>query len=247
MKTWPEAHLASAMIKIYADWDKTGVERAYQRALELNPSLALAHAHYAWYLDLNGNVDEALAEMYRAQELDPLTPKYAAWQGWLYFWEGYNDEAIEEALKSLELNPDFPMGLYVLGAGYAAKGMYEEAIAAHQKAGAISPKWKWGLGQTFALVGRKDEALAVAIDLEINPEARKKWGILENRPEVWNMWGIAEIYTAMGDKDKAFHWLEEAYKQRHPYIQWFMRNGNFDPLQDDPRYKDLAQRLNLVK
>ncbi len=106
-----EVHLASALIKLHSDWDRAGAEQAYKRALELNPNLALAHAQYGWYLDINGHVDEALAELYQAQKLDPLAPIYPAWQGIMYFWEGEYDKAIEEALKSLELDPDFPVGL----------------------------------------------------------------------------------------------------------------------------------------
>ena len=229
-----EAHLANAMLKIYHDWDRTGAEQAYQRTLELNSSLALAHGHYAFFILISGDEEKALAESNLAQALDPLAPIYAAWQGWMYFWLERNDEAIEEALKSLELVPDFPVGLYVLGCAYAAKGMYEEAIAAHRKAGEISPDWKWGLGQTYALAGRTDEALSVAADLE-------------NKPRMWNTWGLAEIYTALGEKDKAFHWLEAAYKQHHPYIQWMWRNPSFKSLRDDPRFIDMAQRLNLVE
>ena len=97
----------------------------------------------------------------------------------------------------------------------------------------ISLGWKWGLGQTYALAGRRDEALAVAAELE-------------NQPSVWDTWGLAEIYTALGDKDKAFHYLEEAYEQRHAYIQWLTGNQNFDPLKDDARYTDLVKRLNLM-
>jgi serine/threonine-protein kinase len=227
-----EVHLALAMIKIYTDWDRIGAEQAYQRALELNPNLALAHGHYAFLILINGHEDEALAESNRAQELDPLAPIYPAWHGWMYFWVERYDEAIEQALKSLELVPDFPVGLYVLGCAYAAKGMYEKAIAAHQKAAGISPDFKWGLGQTYALAGRKDEALGVAAELE-------------SQPKVWDTLGLAEIYTALGEKDEAFRWLEAAYQQRHPYIQWLRRDGSFDSLRDDPRYNDLAQRMNL--
>jgi TolB-like protein/Tfp pilus assembly protein PilF len=229
-----EVHLASAMLKIYHDWDKAGAERAYRRTLELKPSLALAHGHYAFFILLSGDEDKALAESKLAQELDPFVPVYSAWTGWMYFWLGRHDEAIEEALKSLELVPDFPVGLYVLGSAYAAKGMYEEAIVAHQKAGEISPDWEWGLGQTYALAGRTDEALGVVAELE-------------SKPKIWDTWGLAEIYTALGEKDKAFLWLETAFEQRHPYIQWLRGNSSFKSLSDDPRFDDLAQRLNLLE
>ncbi|MFQ6114573.1 MAG: tetratricopeptide repeat protein [bacterium] len=150
----------------------------------------------------------------------------------MYFWEGDYDAAIEEAQKSLELNPDFPIGLYVLGCGYAAKGRYEAAIETHRKARAISPDFGWGLGQTYALAGRREKALEVAAELE-------------SQAKVWDSFGLAEIYTALGETDETFRWLEAAFQQRHPYIQWLRRDGSFDPLRDDPRYNDLAKRLNL--
>ena len=227
-----EAHLALAMIKMYADWDREGAGQSYQRALELKPSLDLAHAHYAWFLLQRGNEEAALSELYRAHELDPLNPSYPAWQGWMNYWDGRYDKAIEEALKSLELVPDFSIGLYVLGCAYVAKGMLEEAIAAHQKVASINPDFKWALGQTYALAGRSNEALKIASELE-------------GRSKVWDTWGLAEIYTALGKKDEAFHWLEKAYEQHHAYIQWILKNPNFKPLSNDSRFKDLAQRMNL--
>ncbi|MCK4894371.1 MAG: tetratricopeptide repeat protein, partial [Calditrichia bacterium] len=229
-----EAHLELALTQIYYDWDRTGAEQSYRRALELKPSLAYAHVHYGWFLQLKGEVDKAIAEMNRAQELDPLAPLYPAWLGYMYWWEGEFDKAITEAQKSLELNPDFPVGLFVLGNVYADKGMYEQAIAANKKASMINPGRKWALGITYGKAGRSEEALAIAAELE-------------SRAGVKETWRLALIYAALGDKDKTFHWLDEAYKQRAPYIQWFIRDGNFDSLKDDPRYYDLAQRLNLAE
>jgi serine/threonine protein kinase len=228
----PEAHLAMAMIKIYHDSDWKAAESDYKRALELNPSLALGHAHYAWAILIDKDEEKALEEMYLAQKLDPLVPMYPAWEGWMYYWLERYDEAIEEALKSTELVPDFPIGLYVLGCAYAAKGMYEEAIEVHKKAGVISPAFVWGLGQTYALAGQREKALEVATQLE-------------SQNNLWNYFGLAEIYTALGDKDKAFYWLEMSYEHHHPYIQWLWRDCSFKSLHDDPRFLDLSRRLNL--
>jgi len=228
--TLAEAHYALAMVKLYDDWDRTGAELAFQRALELKPSFALAHAHHAIFKSIYG--DTIFAGLSRAQKLDPLIPIYPAYQGWAYFWLKRNDEALKEAEKSLELVPDFSFGLSVLGYVYAAKGMYEQAIETHQKAAAIYPDFKWLLGHTLALAGHKEQALAIVAELE-------------SSLKTWETWGLAEIYSALGDNDKAFYWLEQAYQKRHPYIQWLKINCNFDPLSSDPRYKDLARRMNL--
>jgi TolB-like protein/Tfp pilus assembly protein PilF len=227
-----EAHFAMAMAQIYGDWDKKGAEKSYKRALELNPTLAEAYNQYAWYLLLIGKEDEAVKSLKQAEVVDPLTPAYPAWLGLLYGWLERYDEAIAEAMKSFELVPDFPLALWALGSAYAAKGMFEEAITAHKKLAAMGLDWKSSLGLTYALAGRRDDALAVVAELESQPKESYTWG-------------LAEIYTTLGDKDKAFYWLNEAYKQRHLYIQWIWRDPSLKPLRDDPRFADLAQRLNV--
>jgi TolB-like protein/Tfp pilus assembly protein PilF len=228
-----EAHLELALTQIYYDRDREGAEKSYRRALELNPNLAYAHVHYGWFLQLKGDVDKAVSEMKRAQELDPLYPLYPAWLGYMYWWEREFDKAIVELQKSLELNPDFLVGLSVLGMVYADKGMYEEAIAAIKKASNINPKRKFLFAIIYGKAGRKEEAQAIAAELE------RQVGVTET-------WRLALIYAAMGDKDKTFYWLDEACTQRAPYIQWFIRDGNFDWLKDDPRYIDLAKRMDLA-
>lgn len=231
-ETLAETQEALAEIKLYSAWDFAGAEQDLRRALELNPSLPDAHAHYAWYLQLAGRIDDALAEMRRAQEVDPLNPLWPAWLGWQYWEAGQLDEAIGEARKSLELNPDFPWGLYVLGAAYAQKGMYEEAMAAHEKAGAVSPAVRWPLGHTYALAGRKHEARKVAAELE-------------KKPTPMNAWGLAEIYTALGEKDQAFRWLEAGFKLRFSWMPWIGIERPFEPLRSDPRFQALLRQMNL--
>jgi TolB-like protein/Flp pilus assembly protein TadD len=227
-----EVHLSLAMISVYSDWEREAGKRAYERALELNPSLAMAHAHSGWLHAVDGEVEEGLSSIRQAQSLDPLNAIHSAWLGELYFLEGYFDEAIEEALKAVELNPDFPIGLFVLGAGYAAKGRFDEAIEMHKKAAATGPDYAWCLGETYALNGDVDRAREIA-------------ATIENKPTVWDSYGLARIYRALGDDDMVFQWLEAGYQQRHPYIQWFQLPGNFGTLRDDPRYGDLSVRLGL--
>ena len=226
-----EAYAALAEVRIYHDWDLEGAERAFKRALDLNPNLAHARGHYSWYLLLNHTEDVALPELKRARGQDPLNPVFSAWLGWRYLWTEQWDKALDEARKAIELNPDFPIGHYVMGGAYTEQGRFEEAVAAHQKAGAVSPMWKWGLGCTYAKFGREAEARAVARELEENPTG-------------WDSWGLAEIYAALGETDEALRWLEAAFDQRHSYIPWLNLWPPFESLRDDSRFQDLARRGN---
>ncbi|MEE9464716.1 MAG: tetratricopeptide repeat protein, partial [Candidatus Neomarinimicrobiota bacterium] len=230
-ETLAEGHAALADVKLYYEWDWEGAEQAFQRANELNPNLAMNHYHYAWYHALFGRLDEAIEEHKRAQELDPLTPLHTAWLGELYWRRGQYEEAIDEARKSLELDPDFPIGWLILGRVYMAKGMYEEAIAAHQKLVEVAPRRRWNLGCTYALAGRRDEALKILAELE------------KEEATPFGAFGLARLYTALGEKDEAFRWL--AYEHPHAFLPWVRVSPWSRPLRDDPRFKDLLQRMNL--
>jgi Tfp pilus assembly protein PilF len=86
-----------AEIQLYYDWDWDGAEQSFRRALQLNPNLDFAHAHYAWYHQLLGDAEAAFEHMRRAQQIAPVTPIFTAWLGWLHWSENQLDEAIAEA------------------------------------------------------------------------------------------------------------------------------------------------------
>ena len=227
-----EAHLALAMVRIYGEWDKVGAGESYRRALELNPNLPLAYLHYGWYQLIMGHPKEGQKLMQRAIDLDPLSNIYPAELAWVNYSIGEYDKTIDLAQKSLELVPDFPFALFVLGTGYAGKGMYEKAIEVQRKSAELSPFWKWGLAHTYALAGYTDEALKIAAELE-------------KRSEIWDTWCLAVVYSAIGDRGRMFYWLEKAYEHGHPYIQWLVGQKYFTHYEEDPRFIDLANRLNL--
>ena len=226
-----EALAASAFLKGYYGWEWEVAQQTLDRALEINPSLAIAHYHNSWFHALFGRMDEAIAEHKRAQELDPLMPLHTAWLGALYLWEGRYEEAIEEARKSIEINPNYPVGHFVLGLVYRDKGMYEEAIAAHQKVAEVAPPWKWALGCTYAAAGRTDEARKLLDELKEQEVTR------------WRAYWLAELHTALGEKDEAFRWLN--YEHLHAWVPWVRVIPEFEPLRDDPRFQDLLRRMNL--
>ncbi|MGB5873687.1 MAG: protein kinase [Bacteroidota bacterium] len=228
----PEAHEALAEIALYQDWDLSAAGDAFRRVIDLNPNLADAHAHFAWYHLLYGRKDEAFAEIKRAQELDPLTPLWTAWRGWIFWWSGEYEKAKEEAKKAIEINPNFPWGLYVLGGVLAEEGKFPEANEVHEKLAANAPYLSWALGHTYALAGRRDDALRIAATLEKDPAPLTTWG-------------LAEIYAALGDKDNAFRWLEESYNCRFSWILWIKQVPTLRSLHDDPRFQEMERRLDV--
>ncbi|MEE9234358.1 MAG: tetratricopeptide repeat protein, partial [Candidatus Acidoferrales bacterium] len=217
------------------DWDWAGAEQAFGRALELNPNYATAHHWYAWALSDLGRHEEAIAEIKRAQELDPLSLIISRNVATMLWRARRYDEAIEKAEKALQLDPDFAATHTVLGLAYVEKEMYEQAIAELEKAKALSGnRPSFSLAYAYARAGKRTEAL------------RELEGLLElAKREYTYLGGIAFVYGALGEKDRAFEWLERAYRERGHHMARLKVDPSFDSLRDDPRFQDLLRRVGL--
>ena len=231
--TMAESWSALAQVKSYFERDWEGAERAFQRANELNPSLAINHYHYAWYLALFGRVEEALVEHRRAQTLDPLTPLFTMWIPALHWFSGDYEQALAEAREMVKQYPERGVANYVLGESASRLGLFEEAIAAHERMVARNRRWLPYLGLTYARAGRTDEALSIVRELEAQS------------PTPWNAQGLALIHAALGNRDEALRWL--TYDQPHGWLAWIATSQyqDFSPYRDDPRYQALMRRMNL--
>lgn len=226
-----EAHLALAENSLYFHWDWDAAESSLRKALEINPSLADAHAHYAWLHVLHGRLDRALEEMELAIELDPQESTWVAWHGWISNWCGRHEAAIAQLQKALAMDPEGVVPNFVLGQAYAALGRHDDAAAAFKKAADRSPRWAWGLAQGQALAGRHAEARTYAAGLEQEEDA--------------DPWALAEIYVALGEHDRALTWLEKGYEIRRDWMPWMESNAFFQPLRGHERFKEIVRRLNL--
>ena len=229
--TLAEAWAALADVKMYYEWDWEGAERAFRKANELNPSLAMNHYHYAWFHILFGRAEEAIAEHERARELDPLTPLHSVWIPGMYWWLGRHEEALASARATVAEYPDHATALFCLGVAAGELGEHAEAIEALERAVAISDRWNWALGRAYHRAGRTDEALRILGELEAEP------------PSPWGAVALADLHTALGNTDEAFRWL--AYEPAHAWLPWSRNNPNLAPLRDDPRFDELLERLKL--
>src|SRR5262249_44092862 len=124
-ETLPDAHVALAMVNACYDWEWTKADRAFKRALELNPSHAWARNQYGVFLVAMGRFAEARIEMDRARELDPLSPFIHVGTVWPVYFARQYDQAVEQLRRIVALNPDFPNAYLNLGWAYTQKGMYE--------------------------------------------------------------------------------------------------------------------------
>ena len=234
--TLAEAHTALAQVLGNYVWDWPNAEREFKRAIELNPNSAMAHYFYAYtYLTSMGRLEEALTEMKRAQELDPLSLIINTNLGLTLIRLKRYDEAIVHLQKALELDPNFVLAHDRLSGAYAFTGRYEEAIAEAKEEVKLGPTVGQGaLAFAYACAGNRAEAMKLLKQLEQPPPG--------SYPVPTT---IASVYAPLGDKDRAFEWLEKGYEERDMFLAKIKVEPGFDSLRSDPRFADLVRRLGL--
>ncbi len=230
-----EAHNSLAWTKLAFDWDWSGAESEFTRAIELNPGYAVAHHWYAECLVGMGRYDKALAEIRRAQELDPLSQIISSVVGWILYFERRYDLAITQFRKALELDPNFWVAYWTLGRTYEDKGMFAEAEAEIQKAIELSARTPFSLaalGHVYAVSGRRAEAQQALRELKDLSKQRYV-----------PPFSVATIHAGLDEKDQAFQWLERACEERSGWLIWVKADPTCDPLRFDARFQDLLRRM----
>ena len=217
-------------------WKTEDAEREYKRALELNPNYATAYHWYSLFLKDMAKYDEAAVMIKRAKELDPLSSVISINIADMYLWQKDYNGAIQTALKILELDPNYADAYNILGISYSKLGNQTEAIANLEKAAQLSNRASFvlaKLGYGYGVAGKRAEAYAVARELEGKYSQRQASG--QN---------LASVYSGLGEKEKAFEWLETDFRNRAPLgeLRW---DPILEPLRDDPRFRDLLRRMNL--
>jgi tetratricopeptide (TPR) repeat protein len=232
-----EAH-ASLGFALWAhdrEWERA--EREFRRALDLNPGYAPAHQWYAYLSSARGRHADAITKIEAAQRYDPLSPVLGAASGFVFYNARQYERCLEELRQSLERTPDFYVTQQGLGWAYCQMGMYAEAIAAARKGVTLSgrkPLALWTLGYALAAAGETAEAREVLQEMLDLAASR-------HVPPYY----IAGIYTALGEFDAAFTWLERAWEQKDWWLMFLVVEPRLDRLRPDPRYGDLVRRLRL--
>ena len=227
-----EAHNSLGGIREFWDWDWSAAEKEYRRAIELNPNFAAGHQDYALFLAFHGRFEQAIAEAQRSQDLDPLSPfvrttfcldlgvarRYA--------------EAVQKCRQALELDPNFRHAHGNLVRIYMAMGKNEQGVEEYEKVASLSNRPHAeidGIRDAFKQDGIKGfwrKALE---------ESKKEGDAVE----------VASLYSLLGERDQAMLWLEKAYRQRSPMIEFLKEGSEFDILRSDPRFRELLRRVGL--
>jgi TolB-like protein/Tfp pilus assembly protein PilF len=234
-----EAHTSLASISMLYDWNWSMAEKEFRRAIELDPGYATAHHWYAFYCASQVRTEDALAQIRIAQKLDPLSLIINADLAHLLYFARRYDDAIAQSRRTLDMDPNFVAARVTAGLAYLAKQEYPKSIAELETAARLSggqPDTLAFLGIAYAQAGRKEEARKVIRQLTTAP-------VTHNDP----LLKVAWIYAALGDRARAFAWVEKVYPTRSTEFYTLKVLPALDPWRTDPRFQDLLRRMGLTQ
>jgi len=236
--TQPEAHalLAGAYD---SEWDWAAATREYERALQLDPNSSRINVLYGLHFLTLGKPEEAFAHFQRGVRLDPLNLNAMSNLAGVYFNTGRYYQAITQLNKALEIDSNYPNTHLFLSITYQLQGKYD--------------LWLEEMKKSVTLTHDEDRlALASAVQSEFSRSGYR--AAIQRMAEVLQEQAkriyidpetIAEPYAILGDKDKAFLWLEKAYSEKSDGLRVLKLSKYFDSLRPDPRYADLLRRMNI--
>jgi len=229
-----EAHWAMAQLLAGFDWDQPAAERAFKRAILLDPGFEEARHLYGIFLFHWNRMEEAEAELTRTLEIDPLLAAAHQTFGRLHLSMRRPDQAITHLREAVTLEPMFSLAHAHLGHAYLQKEMPTEAITEFEAGARIgSPSDKAHLAYGYAMVGRHKDAMAILANLA-SPA---------NHPPPFHM---ALAYVGLGDRNEAFRWLEQAREEHAPWLITLNVDRAFDPVRMDSRFGNIVRSTGLV-
>jgi DNA-binding winged helix-turn-helix (wHTH) protein/TolB-like protein/Tfp pilus assembly protein PilF len=231
-----EAHTALGWIRRNYEWDWPGAEDEFRRAIELNPNSADAHQWYGLLLTTLGRMDEAMAEMERVLELNPLSWVVHANAYTVFFRARQFDRALAHCQEAIELDAKIDGPRHAMVEIYVHKEMYPEALAEIQKLLASDSVYLSALlGRVYARTGQKEKLQRIMNGLRA--KAGRRTGA---------MYFLAMLYSELGEKDKAFEALRQAYETRDDRMVWIKLDPRLDGLRSDPRFDELLRKMKLA-
>ena len=232
----PRVHSTLASLYFNNAYDWESAEREYKRVISMTNSM-VSHSQYAIFLATQGRFDDAIAEVKLAEKIDSSSPDTNLDMLQIYYWRHQDDQALEQGREMLRKNPPQAfLAHFYMGFAYVHKGEFENAIQEFKQstvlgdAGSLS-----SLGYAYAMSGNKAETQNVLLRLKHHFGAK------------YVPYRVAAIYLALGDKDRAIKLIEQDYRQRSNWLNRLNVDPVMDPLRDDPRFRDLMDKMNFQR
>jgi TolB-like protein len=232
-----EPHATLGVVKRDFEWDWSGAEEEFQRAIDLNAGCVDAYHWRGTLFSMVGRHTDALREKSHALELDPLSVVIRTDLGRMFYFARDYDRSAENYKAALDMDPNFVAAHLWLGELYQQMGLFEQAISSLQTGVRLSNRSPYALaklGHGYGVAGNHEEAHTV-LD-ELHSLSRERY---------ISPYDIAMVHVGLHEIDETFLWLEKCLEQRSLWLGYLNVEPQFDFLRSDPRFHHLLRRIGL--
>ena len=225
------AHSVRGYLLVSADFDWAGAQAEFRRAVQLAPDDGDSLSRLGLMLATLGDPDRAVKLTQQALAIDPLSASWHGWQSSYLSGLGRLDEAAAAIHEAILLQPEAVGYHQRLAVIEIQRGDAPAALAAAQ----AEPPGGW-----------QDVALALA--LQIGPDHAAADAALKHLIDHWadgSSYQIAEVYALRRDPDNMFKWLDRAWANRDPGIQFLLNDPFILRYRHDPRFAAFCHKVGL--
>ena len=232
-----EARVEEAFKLYWFDFDWSGAEREFRRALASNPNIAMAHFGLASLLLNQDRPDEGFAQMRMARELDPMSPVLNTLEAAYLLEAGHRDEARARLTRALDIAPAFWLAHCTRGLLLLADRQPDDGIAEMRRAVVLADSNSRPsalLGVCLARLGQIDEArriLRQLLDLE--------------KTRYVPPTSLASVHAALGEVEPALDALDRAFVTHDTRLTFLKDDPRLASLRGEPRFVALMRKLKL--
>lgn len=237
--TLADVHAQLGWLTYWCDHDWPGAERAFRRALALNPSLSLASFGLGFLLVVIGRRREGMVLVQTARELDPMSLLTCTMEAVFLLRLGDKAAAAARLSRVVELAPRFWIAHMALAVWHEQQGDTDAALAAIEQAVQFNPHTSQAAalqGAMLARCGRAQQARAVLDRLHAQGSQRYV-------PPTC----IAAVQAALGDHEAALDSLERAFDCNDTRMLHLNDDPRWNTLRDQARFQRLVARMNLAE
>ena len=232
-----EARSPLAVVAMLYDWDYTASEQQFKRALQLKPGYFPARMWYSFMLSVNGRHDEALELIQRTAEIEPLSLIVHQAVARTFHYAGRDEEALEHCQRLIEMDPSFVTAYETITRPLMMLGRYQEALEAALDGVERSGRWSLllgALGHVYGRMGKREEALAIAAELEAM--ARQRYV-----PQ----YHTAMVHYGLRNETDAMRELERSLEERSGVIAWIKVDPQINWLMPNDRFRQILRQVGL--
>jgi len=231
-----DIYFLNATSSVWTDWNWEKGEKAFLKALAINPNDAMSRIYYAHLLIILQRPNEALIQGELAVELDPLNPLILALYSGVLRSTGQFQKALEYAEMGLAINPKHGFSISKLKESLLAMGEYDKAFEYRKIV--LARFFSDELIRSFDQIHKEQGYVAA------EKEIVHQFELLAQEKYV-SAYVMASRHYSNKEYSKALDDLEQGYASHEPNMPYMVAGNGFTDLYDSTRFISIVEKMNL--